>query len=30
LRTGQPFGLTKLEVFGPNRAVLRYHNLPLA
>ena len=26
----QPYGLTKLEVFGPNRAVLRYHNLPLA
>lgn len=26
----QPFGLTKLEVFGPNRALLRYHNLPLA
>jgi broad specificity phosphatase PhoE len=21
-----PFGLTKLEVYGPNRAVLRYHN----
>lgn len=26
----QPYGLSKLEVFGPNRAVLRYHNLPLA
>jgi broad specificity phosphatase PhoE len=22
----QPFGLTALEVFGPNRALLRYHN----
>ncbi|MCE1229966.1 MAG: histidine phosphatase family protein [Firmicutes bacterium] len=26
----QPFGLTRLEVFAPNRAVLRYHNRPLA
>jgi len=25
----QPFGLTKLEIFGPNRALLRYHNVPL-
>lgn len=26
----QPFGLTRLEVFGSNRAVLRYHNRALA
>lgn len=25
----QPFGLTKLEVFSPNRGLLRFHNLPL-
>ncbi len=25
----QPFGLTKLEVYAPNRAVLRFHNQPL-
>lgn len=25
----QPFGLTKLEVYAPNRAVLRFHNRPL-
>lgn len=25
----QPFGLTALEVYGPNRALLRYHNRPL-
>jgi len=25
----QPFGLTKLEVHGSNRAVLRFHNRPL-
>lgn len=25
----QPYGLTKLEVYAPNRAVLRYHNRPL-
>lgn len=26
----QPFGLTALEVFSPNRALLRFHNRPLA
>jgi alpha-ribazole phosphatase len=25
----QPFGLTKLEVYGPNKALLRFHNRPL-
>ncbi len=25
----QPFGLSKLEVHGPNKAVLRFHNQPL-
>lgn len=25
----QPFGLTRLDVYGPNRAVLRYHNRPI-
>ena len=26
----QPYGLTKLEVYAPNRAVLRFHNRALA
>lgn len=26
----QPYGLTALEVYGPNRALLRYHNRTLA
>lgn len=25
----QPWGLTRLEVYGPNRGLLRYHNRPL-
>lgn len=25
----QPYGLTALEVFSPNRAILRFHNRPL-